>query len=580
MANDTTPLLLITNAGLAAASQAMPEGPYIHIVKFQIGSGYGYTPDPNQTALRGNILYGGDPNNPAKPTTYRYIGDNTLNVICEIPPAAGPWEFGEIGLFVDDGSGNDYLFAVAVFQSPQTKFSSLGTNVVSSYTLNCLLKLQQSVAIFQISTIQGSPNVVDIYQWSDVYPPVLSADPDVQIYNVRELNRRNEGTLLETSSDNVRALISGAYNDIYPSPYASATFVVQAASSTWIQVAQSQIGARFNPFISPQPANRVLVIQTQAGFWRSVNSIVATGSNYQLNLNATNDGTYNNYPLPIVPQVNEALRIYADYSDSNKILYDQIMDPPSIPLATTGTPGLATAGSGLYVSTPGTLAAAGMLHTPSQGSGRLLSSTDNLNNTALPSGLYTTLAGTYGLPANVPEPIDCSIWQHNTAGEAGGAIFQLWLPAANGGGDSAGNNGYPAYYRAYGTVAGVGTIWSSWFPFSMTGKLGSNSFTTAHAEWAGQSSILTWNGTSSPAGSGLPPLTKAGVLHLYVWDDGSRNTQVNLNGIRVSYNTKGGGAGYGRIHHDTVMFNANDQVDWFLTSSGLSPIGAAMILLG
>lgn len=578
MANDTTPLLLITNAGLAAASQAMPEGPYIHIVKFQIGSGYGYTPDPNQTALRGNILYGGDSNNPARPTTYRYIGDNTLNVICEIPPAAGPWEFGEIGLFVQDGSGNDYLFAIAVFQSPQTKFSSLGTNVVSSYTLNCLLKLQQSVAIFQISTIQGSPNVVDIYQWSDVYPPVLSADPDVQIYNIRELSSLGEGTLLETSNDNTRSMVDGAYAEIWPLPsFGGSSFIVQAASSTYIQVPQSQLGAARVNSINSRTPNRSLVVQTHAGFWRSVASITAVGSNYQLNLNSTNDGTYNNYPLPVVPQVNEVVHIYSDYFEGKQILYEQIIDPPSIPLATTGTPGLATAGSGLYVSSPGTLAAVGLLQTPSQGTGRILSSTDDLNNTTLPSGLYNTYIGVYGIPANMPVNWEGSIWIHNLNSSGGSDIAQIYWPLGNGGGtDNAGDNGYPAYYRSYAPPTG----WSHWFPFSMPGKLGSSSFTTAHAEWQGQSSILTWNATSSPAGSGLPALTKAGVLHMYVWDDGSRNTQVNLNGIRVSYNTKGGGAGYGRIHHDTVMFNAGDQVDWILTSSGLSPIGAAMILLG
>src|SRR5579859_6667400 len=125
MANNNTPLMLITNAGLAAASRALPQGPYIHIVKFQIGSAYGYTPDVNQTALQGNILYGGDDAHPAVPSDYRSIGDNTLDIILEIPPEAGPWEFGEVGIFAEDQNHVPYLFAIAVFQTPQTKFSSL-----------------------------------------------------------------------------------------------------------------------------------------------------------------------------------------------------------------------------------------------------------------------------------------------------------------------------------------------------------------------------------------------------------------------------------------------------------------------
>ena len=169
----STPVMVITNQGLAVASTAMPQGPYIHIAYFEIGSGYGYTPLPTDVGINGTLLYGGPPtmtNTQGVPTSYTFVGDNTLDIICTIQPDAGPWQFGEVALFLQDGT----MFAKAVFQTPQTKFSSLGTNVASAYVLNCLLKLQQSVAVFQVDTQQGPPAMLDIFQWSDVYPPSLA----------------------------------------------------------------------------------------------------------------------------------------------------------------------------------------------------------------------------------------------------------------------------------------------------------------------------------------------------------------------------------------------------------------------
>lgn len=467
MANDTTPLMLITNAGLAAASRALPQGPYIHIVKFQIGSAYGYTPDVNQTALQGNILYGGDDAHPAVPSDYRSIGDNTLDIILEIPPEAGPWEFGEVGIFAEDQNHVPYLFAIAVFQSPQTKFSSLGTNVVSSYTLNCLLKLQQSVAIFQIDTSIAHPYVLDVFQWSDVYPPSLSADPDIPVYNIKETNSRGAGTSLITTNDGTRTLEYGAYEEIWAAPEFGA-FIVQASSSSYIEVTKAQFDPNRLSTLGGVQYNRAWLVQTKAGFWRSVSSVVDSGSNYRLNLNVTNDGTFNNYPLPVVPQIGEAVHIYTDYLQGRDMLYEQIINPPPIPLATPGTPGLATAGHGLNVDSPGIIGAYGLLHQPSQGTGRFLTGGD-LNQLNLDSGLYT-IDWNQGRPANGPYdqgfPQTAGISYHlmqicpeRGLGTNGGSITQLYMPLGQGSG------GQPIYWRQCFSGS-----WGAWYPFNISNK--------------------------------------------------------------------------------------------------------------
>lgn len=479
--------MLITNVGLAAASTALPTGPWIHIIKFEIGSGYGYTPDVNQTQLQGNVLYGGDPNpaNWAKPSDYVSIGNNTLNIILEIPPEAGPWEFGEVGIFAADSLGNPYLFAIAVFQSPQTKFSSLGTNVVSSYQLNCLLKLQQSTAIFQIDTGNQNPDVYDIYQWSDVYPPSISANPDIPSYNVKEPNSRAEGTMLITTSDSLRTLVSGAYEEIFPDAFGSGSWVVANSSSTYVEVTQ----AKFNSFRTQFFGNRGLLVQTHAGFWRSVLSIVVSGSNYRLNLNCTNDGTYSNIPLPVIPQVGETFRIYSDSFSGKVMLYDQIVNPPAPPptppVATPGTPGLAYGDTGTYMPGGGKIQAFGLLQSPSANTGRVLTSADNLNNNNWPSGFFTVSSASFGYPANLPVNIDGHIWMMAenplayTQGGNANNLTQIYFPAGTGGGDANGVGGYPPYWREWnGGVSNSQGGWTNWFPLLVNGKQGTGNFWT------------------------------------------------------------------------------------------------------
>lgn len=568
MANDTTPLLLITNVGLTAANNANPQGPWIHITKFEIGSAYGYTPDVNQTQLQGNLLYSGTP------TDYRYIGNNTTNIICIIPPEAGPWEFGEVALFAQDMTGATYLFAIAVFASPQTKFSSLGTNVVSSYTLNCLIKLQQSVAIFQIDTSPTTPYVADIYQWSDVYPPSLSANPDVPLYNIREPSSRGEGSLLLTTNDNHRSFVEGAYEQIWPLPNGSGDFIVQNASSTFVDLTKAQVSAARINVLAVQ-FNRDLLIQTHAGFWRSVNSVQSVGNNYRFNLNCTNDGTYNNYPLPVVPQNGETCYLYADYLSGRQILYSQIIDPPSIPPAQPGIPGLATAGHGLNVDSPGVLGAYGLLHQPSASTGRFLTGSDDLNNIGLDSGLYTCYwNGPNGNPANTPAAQGApgtqtsfhlmQICPERGQGTGGGSITQLWMPLGQGDG------GPPIYWRQCGSG-----IWGAWYAFNVKNKSGSTGGYQVFFAQTNISNSATWTGASSPIG-GLPALTGPGIFHSWLIDDSANTTNVYRNGQNVSANTKNGGAGYGRRHHDFAMFLPGDTIQMTVSDN---PVVAIQMML-
>jgi hypothetical protein len=538
--SEASPELVVTNAGLAVASVANPEGPFIHIVGMRIGSSFGYTPDRSQQGLRGTTLFSG------AVTSWQSIGDNTLDIVITIPPEAGPFQFGEVGLYLADSAGvfstDSVLFAIAAFDDLQTKFSSLGTNVISSYTFHCLLKLEQSVAVFQIDTSGAPPSVVDVYQWSDIYPPSVSANPDLPMSLVKELNASGEASLLTNASDAQWTMVGAPYFQ-YKNPHNdSSTFNVANASTSWVEILLSELMTQ-----DLTSLNRRFVLRTQDGFFRSVQSVVngnASGGNPTLrfNLNVTNDGTYNNSPLINIPPVASKVTLYRDdMASMGKIYYEQIIDAPELAvLATPTVPGVATAGNGLIVDTPGHISGYGLLQ-GGNNTGRSLSSADDLNNNALPSGLYYAGGGPSGFPANVPTTYSANVWIHNTtAGGGGSDTTQIWFPWNS------------------------GANWSTWEPFSVANKQGAV---------AGLASAYARSNTVNIT------IPKAGVWTIIAWSRAMQNAwnggQLYINGVLVDQNTVYGdqqGIAYGIMHGQTqVSASAGNvftvQANW----SGLSP---------
>lgn len=544
-----TPLFLETDAGLAAASVATPTGPYIHITSFQVGSAYGYTPQRTDPGLNGNLLYSGIP------ASYSYVGDNTIDILCQIPAAAGPFDFGEVGLFLDGG----VMFAKAVFDTPQTKYSALGTNIVSTYSFHCLLKLQQSVAVFQIDTSSGIPPAVWVVdQWSDVYPAGISANPDIPLIMCRELSIFGDSTLLQNTSDAIWT-VGTTYEPYLRKGLLTPNFTVANASTTWVEVPAAQC----HP-LDLTVANRVMLLETTDGFFRSVSSVVTSGSNYRFNLNTSNDGTYNNSPLLSAPAVNSNVKLYR--SEGAKF-YSEIVDPPAPPvLATLGTPGLAFGSNGTYMPSPGVIQAHGMLQNPSINTGRQLTGANNLNDITLSSGLYFTNGGG-GYPANMPFAYPANIWVHNigngVSSANGSDVTQIAYPWNTGGGDGNGVGGLPPYWRqGYNN----GASWTTWQPYLVANKQGAAIARTATAAAPG----TTVNITVPNAGNWVFSATARAMQN--AWN----GAQLYINGSLVNTNTVYGdqdGIGYG-ILIGALQLNglgAGSVITVTSNWSGLSP---------
>lgn len=139
---NSPPQFTITQAGLAAALSAEANGLKIIISTFKVSTGVGYEPSFDQTALKGVVAHTGTP------TAVNVVGPGVLDVVCVLDYSVGPFKFGDIGLFLDDGT----LFAVATYSSLQDKATAAVNGVSNKITYHCLLAVTQGISLFQVST--------------------------------------------------------------------------------------------------------------------------------------------------------------------------------------------------------------------------------------------------------------------------------------------------------------------------------------------------------------------------------------------------------------------------------------------
>lgn len=203
---------VITDVGLARAAQANQKGITLTIAKFAIGSEYGYTPSTSDLSLHGNILYRDTP------TTYKYVGNETLQITCNVADTVGPFAWGEIGLYLDSGE----LFALAALPALQQKYSSIESDVASSLTLACYLTLSYrgvSITIDYGENPLSIVEILDVYKWSDVKLPKDIQEGISQVI-VHELSPMgNSSLLIKTNSDRWSILTSdytAAYRNAVP----------------------------------------------------------------------------------------------------------------------------------------------------------------------------------------------------------------------------------------------------------------------------------------------------------------------------------------------------------------------------
>lgn len=134
---------IITDVGLVAAANAAEQSIRLVLSTFRVGSAYGYTPTRADTGLHGSTLYSD------RITSFRVAPDGSLVATCTMSVDAGPFDFGEIGIYTQEG----LLFALAAFATPQTKYSSLSSNIASTYSFDVYIRLGQATTIIEIDSV-------------------------------------------------------------------------------------------------------------------------------------------------------------------------------------------------------------------------------------------------------------------------------------------------------------------------------------------------------------------------------------------------------------------------------------------
>lgn len=155
---------------MAEATTANPGGPYIHITQFKVGSAVNYVPTgyvpgvsaPTQTALQGTELYS------AAPLTYTVVDADTVEVLLNIPPSQPSFSFGEIGIYLQDGT----LFAICVFDALQQHVHAVGNQAGTNWKIRARLKLQQLPALVNV-TLVNSQAILEVPNWESLIAPSL-----------------------------------------------------------------------------------------------------------------------------------------------------------------------------------------------------------------------------------------------------------------------------------------------------------------------------------------------------------------------------------------------------------------------
>lgn len=250
---------IITSVGMAAASAATPTGPWVNIVEFRIGSDYSTEATVYDTGLIGTELYAGPP------ASYVMLDTDTIGIRCELPAALGPFEFGEIGLYMPDG----VLFARASLSVPQHKMTGSAFGTPNTWRFTAVIKFTQAPALFNIIT-GGAPGsgtgIVEVANFSLLSNPSEMVDTPNSVL-VMETNPWGESIMLWKSAANKWAI--GKYSFFAPGivTHATATTIEAAAFTT--------LGSALT---------RQYLIQFQNGDIRAVNGIL--GGVAQLSQNA------------------------------------------------------------------------------------------------------------------------------------------------------------------------------------------------------------------------------------------------------------------------------------------------------
>ncbi|QDH83713.1 tail fiber protein [Achromobacter phage Motura] len=306
--------ITITNAGQAAL--AAGTGPIL-LTSFTLGSASGYIPQPTDTNIHGTAIYSGVPSSPIE------VDPNTIKYSMYLDYNLGPFDFGEVGLYMQNGD----LFALGAADVPIHKEPIAGT-LGNSIQIDAYLSMTDSNYTMWFDTQDtANPWRMGVFGSVDRLPRSKDATPNAYIISGAS---SGQSAFIAYTDRN------GLWNfDAYQYSTGTTEYTITAVTPTSVTIDISQ----YSPDVAVGYfGQRILQFTTgQAySFCRYVQSIGTSPTTATLTF-AT--------PMALLPIVGDKFRLFSRNPNSNSNL--------ELPIATTTELGAIIVGDGLAVDATG-----------------------------------------------------------------------------------------------------------------------------------------------------------------------------------------------------------------------------------
>jgi hypothetical protein len=307
-------VVTLTNAGQALLDAN--HGP-VTVTSFVIGSAYGYIPQATDTAIHGTALFTGVPTAPI------VVNANVVCYTSYLDSTAGPFAFGEIGLFV-----GSTLFALAAGDSLIQKTPVTGEQGNTIRIDEYLSIVSTNYAMWLDLTTSSSSFQLAVLASVDQLPPPSQAVPNAYVIS---------GASAAQSAFQAYTDKNSLWNfDAYA--FANQAIIPITAFDT--QSVTIALG-NYLPTFDPQYFGQVIVEFSSGvnyGICRYVQSVVISGSSATLNFKSM---------LLQSPAVGDSITIFGRQSLSTTIV--------NLPIATTSSLGGIIVGNTLEITQTGVL---------------------------------------------------------------------------------------------------------------------------------------------------------------------------------------------------------------------------------
>ena len=163
----------ILTAGKIVLSNALLGISPAKVHSFGCGDLFGFTPDSNDVAPRGNIVFQAD----AAAISTSRLAEDTVRHVCSITEQHGPFTVGNIVLYLQDDKGNILPFISVVLPVPIQKLNSNPIVTPSGYevpgtrlTFNVELKHSDEVTIATVTVVTPTYSFLPSYETEATVP--------------------------------------------------------------------------------------------------------------------------------------------------------------------------------------------------------------------------------------------------------------------------------------------------------------------------------------------------------------------------------------------------------------------------